>query len=90
MSTDHDAPQSGLGPAVRARRRALHLRQQDLADLAGVSERFVFALENGKESIQLDKVLAVLATLGLHLELRRGAAAHIAVTGSATESGAAA
>ena len=90
MSTEHDVPPSGLGPAVRARRRALHLRQQDLADLAGVSERFVFALENGKETIQLDKVLAVLATHGLHLQLRRGAATHIVATGSATQSGAAA
>ena len=89
MSTDHDDPQpGGFGPAVRARRRDLRLRQRDLADLAGVSERFVFALENGKESIQLDKVLAVLATLGLHLELQRGAAAHIAVTGVATQPGA--
>jgi HTH-type transcriptional regulator/antitoxin HipB len=58
--------------ALRLRRQHLGLRQAELADLAGVSERFVFALENGKKSVQLDKVLAVLAALGLHLELRRG------------------
>jgi len=61
--------------AVRLRRRDLGLRQDELADLAGVSERFVYALENGKRSVQLDKVLAVLRALGLHLELRRGIAA---------------
>ena len=64
---------SGLAYEVRARRGQLRLRQAELADLAGVSERFVYALENGKQTVQLDKVLAVLNALGLHLELRRGA-----------------
>jgi y4mF family transcriptional regulator len=63
--------------AVRLRRRHLGLRQDELADLAGVSERFVYALENGKRSVQLDKVVAVLSALGLHLELHRGGGAEI-------------
>jgi y4mF family transcriptional regulator len=58
--------------AIRSRRRQLRLRQDELADLAGVSERFVHSLENGKPSVQLDKVVAVLSALGLHLELHRG------------------
>jgi y4mF family transcriptional regulator len=62
-----------LADEVRSRRRQLQLRQEELADLAGVSERFVFALENGKATVQLDKVLAVLNALGLHLEIHRGA-----------------
>jgi HTH-type transcriptional regulator / antitoxin HipB len=62
-----------LAGTVRARRRHLRLDQAELADLAGVSERFVYALENGKRSVQLDKVLAVLSALGLHLEVHRGA-----------------
>lgn len=62
---------------VRGRRRQLGLRQGDLADLAGVSERFVYALENGKQSVQLDKVIAVLSTLGVHLEVHRGAGREI-------------
>jgi HTH-type transcriptional regulator / antitoxin HipB len=61
-----------LASEVRARRVQLQLRQQELADLAGVSERFVYALENGKPTVQLDKVLAVLNALGLHLEVHRG------------------
>jgi transcriptional regulator with XRE-family HTH domain len=48
-----------------------------VAELAGVSERFVYALENGKQSVQLDKVIAVLSALGLHLELHRGGAIQI-------------
>lgn len=59
--------------AVRARRSALGLRQEELAELAGVSERFVYALESGKQTARLDKVLPLLAALGVHLELRRGA-----------------
>jgi HTH-type transcriptional regulator / antitoxin HipB len=68
---------SPLSAAITARRRQLRLRQEEVADLAGVSERFVYALENGKESVQLDKVLAVLSALGLHLELHRGGADQI-------------
>jgi y4mF family transcriptional regulator len=64
---------SSLAHQVRARRRELGLDQADLADLAGVSERFVYALESGKRTVQLDKLLAVLAALGLHLEIHRGA-----------------
>jgi HTH-type transcriptional regulator/antitoxin HipB len=62
-----------LAAEVRARRAQLRLRQEEVADLAGVSERFVYALENGKHTVQLDKVLAVLNALGLHLEIQRGA-----------------
>ena len=60
-----------LGQAVRERRRQLGLRQEDLADLAGVSLRFVQALEAGKRTVQLDRVEAVLATLGLRLRIEQ-------------------
>ena len=60
-----------LAAEVRARRRALGLSQQDLADLAGVSERFVRFVEQGKPSIQLDALLGVLDALGLELVVRR-------------------
>lgn len=69
--------ETALAAAVRSRRRDLGLRQDEVADLAGVSERFVFAVENGKASVRLDKLLALLVALGLHLELRRGAAAGV-------------
>lgn len=51
------------------RRRELGLRQVDVAELAGVSERFVRLLESGKESVRLDKVEPVLNVLGLRLAL---------------------
>ncbi|MDQ0862468.1 type II toxin-antitoxin system Y4mF family antitoxin [Arthrobacter globiformis] len=58
-----------LAAAVRARRGALRLSQQDLADMAGVSERFVRFVEQGKPSLRLDTLLALLDTLGLELQL---------------------
>lgn len=69
-----DATPSALASAVRARRRQLGLRQGELAELAGVSERFVFAVESGKDSVRLDKLTALLDALGLHLQIHRGGA----------------
>jgi y4mF family transcriptional regulator len=59
-----------FGDEIRQRRRELGLAQQELAELAGVSERFVRALEHDKPSVQLDHVRAVLDVLGLELRLR--------------------
>lgn len=52
---------------VRSRRSVLGLTQRDLADMAGVSERFIRFVEQGKPSLQLDSLIAVLDTLGLEL-----------------------
>lgn len=60
---------SEIGAEVRTRRRALGLRQDELAGAAGVGLRFVVDLEAGKSTIQLGKVLQVLDTLGLALEV---------------------
>lgn len=62
---------AGLAEAVRARRRQLGLRQEDLADLSGVSVRFLQALEGGKRTVQLDRVEAVRDILGLRLIVER-------------------
>ncbi|MGX5716142.1 helix-turn-helix transcriptional regulator [Arthrobacter sp. MAHUQ-56] len=63
-----------LAAEVRARRTSLRLTQRDLADMAGVSERFVRFVEQGKPSIQLDSLVAVLETLGLELTVTGRAA----------------
>lgn len=62
------APATQLFMALRGRRRELGLTQRELADLAGVSTRFIHDLENAKATVQLDRVLAVATTLGLSLE----------------------
>lgn len=58
---------AGLGSRLRERRRELGLRQEDVADLAGCSTRFVHQVEAGKPSAQLDKLVAVLEVVGLGL-----------------------
>ena len=60
-----------LATRLVTRRRELGLRQADLADLAGVSERFVRELESGKGSVRLDKVVPVLDVLGCAGNSRR-------------------
>ncbi len=70
-STAKDATRA-LGQAVRARRRALGLDQLVLCDLAGVGPAFLYSLEHGKPTVRIDKVLAVLAVLGLELHVRPG------------------
>ena len=49
---------------VKTRREQLGLTQQDLSDRAGVGLRFIRDLEQGKESLRLDKVNQVLALFG--------------------------
>ncbi|MBM3483733.1 MAG: helix-turn-helix transcriptional regulator [Alphaproteobacteria bacterium] len=63
-----DSPQS-LGRAVRAVRKQLGLTQPDLAMTAGTSLRFIVEVEKGKPTCQIGKVLTVLATLGIALDL---------------------
>jgi HTH-type transcriptional regulator / antitoxin HipB len=65
----HDRSDLSLAEAVRVRRKQLGLRQQDLAELAGVATRSVHALETGKLTVRLDVIEAISAVLGLTLTL---------------------
>lgn len=49
---------------VKEKRKQLKLTQTDLAERAGVGLRFVRELEQGKQSVRLDKVNQVLALFG--------------------------
>ena len=53
---------------IKERRRSIGLTQKDLADRAGVGLRFIRDLEQGKASLQLDKVNQVLALFGHRME----------------------
>ena len=53
-----------LGLLVLRERKAQKLRQAELAAAAGVGIRFIVDLEAGKPTLQLEKTLHVLATLG--------------------------
>lgn len=58
-----------LGLIVRRERKAQKLRQAELAAVSGVGVRFIVDLEAGKPTLQLEKVLLVLATLGCNLSI---------------------
>ena len=61
-----------LGTAIRDRRRALSLNQAELSNLSGAGLAFLYELEHGKPTVRLDKLLSVLAVLGLELQLHAG------------------
>lgn len=68
----HDS--TDLGRALRERRRAAGLTQDDVAAAAGVNRRVVGELERGKPTVQLAIALRVAEALGLDIVLReRGA-----------------
>ena len=60
---------STLGEAIRTARKALGLRQDELAATAGVGLRFLVELERGKPTEQLGRTLAVMAAVGLDLQI---------------------
>ena len=53
-----------LSDFVKEKRNAARLTQPELAEKAGVGLRFVRDLEQGKETIRLDKVNQVLQLFG--------------------------
>jgi len=55
---------SEISNFIRYQRKKLNLTQEELADKAGVGIRFIRELENGKETLRLDKVNQVLALFG--------------------------
>jgi y4mF family transcriptional regulator len=54
-----------LGQIVTRQRKAQGLTQADLAGLAQTGTRFISDLENGKGTVQFDKVMHILNLLGL-------------------------
>ena len=56
-----------VGRLVQAERKKQKLSQLQLAGLANTGIRFVSDLENGKGTVQLQKLMAVLSALGLGL-----------------------
>lgn len=57
-----------IGRVLRQKRKADGLTLEQAAGICGVSYAFLSALENGKETVRLNKVLQVAACLGIELE----------------------
>lgn len=58
---------NSIATFVKDRRKKLGLTQTDLAEKSGVGLRFVRELEQGKQTLRLDKVNQLLALFGYEL-----------------------
>jgi transcriptional regulator with XRE-family HTH domain len=56
---------AAFGALIKSRRKALGMRQDQLALASGVGRRFLIELEAGKPSCQLGRSLLVAEALGL-------------------------
>ena len=56
-----------LAGFVKEKRKAVRLTQPELAEKAGVGLRFIRELEQGKQSLRLDKVNQVLQLFGFEV-----------------------
>lgn len=56
-----------LGAAIRARRRALRITQEDLAASICVSRRVIGQMESGKETVQVGIALRAARAVGLEV-----------------------
>ena len=64
-----------LNEFVKEKRNAVRLTQPELAEKAGVGLRFVRELEQGKETLRMDKINQVLKLFGYEMgpvETKRG------------------
>ena len=63
----HSEQQSAaeIGKLVQSERKRQGITQLQLAGLAGTGIRLISDIENGKETVQVQKLLKVLHTLGL-------------------------
>ncbi|MDN5600863.1 MAG: helix-turn-helix domain-containing protein [Brachybacterium sp.] len=60
---------AGIGRSIRRARKDAGLTQQQLGELAGLSDRTIREIEIGTGRPGLASVLTVLAVLGLNLEV---------------------
>lgn len=58
-----------IGDVIKKTRKGMHITQKHLALTSGTGLRFIIELEQGKSTCQLGKVLTVLNTLGITVQL---------------------
>jgi y4mF family transcriptional regulator len=58
---------TSIATFIKVKRKQLRLTQPELAEKAGVGLRFVRELEQGKQSVRLDKVNQLLDLFGSEL-----------------------
>jgi len=56
-----------IGKMVRAKRKEIGMTQADFAGLCNVGTRFISELENGKSTLEFNRVLRVTQLIGIDL-----------------------
>ena len=59
-----------IGNLVIQRREFLHLRQEDLAELSGITIKTIHLVEQGKGNPSFETLTKLLTVLGLELEVK--------------------
>lgn len=59
-----------LGELLRLVRKAQQLTQKDIAGLGNTGNRLIVEIENGKPTVQLQKIFDLLALLGLEMSIK--------------------
>jgi HTH-type transcriptional regulator/antitoxin HipB len=67
MINDDLTTMKEIGIFIKKTRKEQGLNQEELAGLSGTGRRFISDLENGKNNIQVGKLLLVISALGLSL-----------------------
>lgn len=62
---------ASVGPAIRRFREEAGLTQSQLAEMAGLNRTYLSALEQGKETEQMRRILRVLKLLGVRATLQK-------------------
>ncbi|MBX2966342.1 MAG: helix-turn-helix transcriptional regulator [Cyclobacteriaceae bacterium] len=62
---------TSLSGFIKEKRKQLKLTQPELAERTGVGLRFLRELEQGKQSVRVDKVNQVLALFGCELGVNK-------------------
>lgn len=58
-----------IGNIMQSRRDFLLLKQEDLAEMAGISSKTIYLLEQGKGNPSLDTLQKIFEILGLEIDV---------------------
>ncbi len=58
-----------IGKVLKERRKFLNVTQEDLADIAGISERTLRDIEKGLANPELESLMNICEVLGLELSI---------------------
>lgn len=61
-----------IASLIKSRRKLLGITQKDLADIAGVSSRYLYNIEKGVGNPSIETLVAIFNTLGIRMSVGVG------------------